>query len=442
MKDYGHILDDRPARASSPPRSSTSTSCWRREEPQAVRKPIELRAAYHDACHLAHAQEVRRSRASCCAASPAWSCSSRAEWELCCGSAGIYNLLQPEAAAQARRAQGGEPARDRRRGDRRRQPGLRAADRQAPRPPDLSPDDPARHVPPRSEAVSKVQAAAPPDDAARRRSCPTRRWPSSASCRSASAPRRAELLQARAERGAPSGFLEETEEIRDGDWQVPPPRPDYEDRRVEITGPTDRKLVINALNSGAKGFMADFEDANSPDLAQPGRGPPEPDRRDRGHDHLRRRRRPPLRADRQPGDAARPPARLAPAREAPDDRRRAGRGRVHGLRPLRVPLRQAARASATAGSTSTCRRWSTTRRRALWNDVFTFTREALGAAAGADPRHGADRDAARRVPDGRDHPRARRALLRAQRRPLGLHLLDDQGLPRRPGLRAARTATT
>ena len=49
-----------------------------------------------------------------------------------------------------------------------------------------------------------------------------------------------------------------------GDWQVPPPRPDYENRRAEITGPTDRKLVINALNSGAKGFMADFEDANSP----------------------------------------------------------------------------------------------------------------------------------------------------------------------------------
>jgi malate synthase len=76
--------------------------------------------------------------------------------------------------------------------------------------------------------------------------------------------RRRELLQARAERGAPSGFLEEAREIREADWQVAPPRPDYEDRRVEITGPTDRKLVINALNSGARGFMADFEDANSP----------------------------------------------------------------------------------------------------------------------------------------------------------------------------------
>jgi malate synthase len=80
-------------------------------------------------------------------------------------------------------------------------------------------------------------------------------------------PRRLELLQARKERGAPSDFLAETREIREGDWRVAAPRPDYEDRRVEITGPTDRKLVINALNSGAKGFMADFEDANSPTWA-------------------------------------------------------------------------------------------------------------------------------------------------------------------------------
>jgi malate synthase len=76
--------------------------------------------------------------------------------------------------------------------------------------------------------------------------------------------RRVELLAARRERMAPEDFLLETHDVREGDWQVAPPRPDYADRRVEITGPTDRKLVINALNSGAKGFMADFEDANSP----------------------------------------------------------------------------------------------------------------------------------------------------------------------------------
>ena len=80
-------------------------------------------------------------------------------------------------------------------------------------------------------------------------------------------PRRLELLAARTQRGAPSGFLEETRDVREGDWSVATPPEDYQDRRVEITGPTDRKLVINALNSGAKGFMADFEDANSPTWA-------------------------------------------------------------------------------------------------------------------------------------------------------------------------------
>jgi malate synthase len=86
--------------------------------------------------------------------------------------------------------------------------------------------------------------------------------------------RRLELLAARAERraevaaGGKLDFLPETREIReDASWRTASPRADYADRRVEITGPTDRKMVINALNSGAKGFMADFEDANSPTWA-------------------------------------------------------------------------------------------------------------------------------------------------------------------------------
>ena len=86
--------------------------------------------------------------------------------------------------------------------------------------------------------------------------------------------RRRELLAARRERraaiaaGGGLDFLPETREIReDPSWQAAPPRADYADRRVEIIGPTDRKLFINALNSGAKGFMADFEDANSPTWA-------------------------------------------------------------------------------------------------------------------------------------------------------------------------------
>jgi len=83
-------------------------------------------------------------------------------------------------------------------------------------------------------------------------------------------PRRQALLAARRERdralraGGTLDFLPETREIREGDWRVPPPPADLVDRRVEITGPTDRKLVINALNSGASTFMADFEDASTP----------------------------------------------------------------------------------------------------------------------------------------------------------------------------------
>lgn len=82
--------------------------------------------------------------------------------------------------------------------------------------------------------------------------------------------RRRELLAARVERqkaidaGQLPNFLPETEAVRKGDWKVAPIPQDLMDRRTEITGPVDRKMVINALNSGAKMFMADFEDSNSP----------------------------------------------------------------------------------------------------------------------------------------------------------------------------------
>jgi malate synthase len=70
--------------------------------------------------------------------------------------------------------------------------------------------------------------------------------------------------QARLDRGEVLDFLPETKQVRDLDWTCAPIPADIRDRRVEITGPTDRKMVINALNSGAKVFMADFEDANAP----------------------------------------------------------------------------------------------------------------------------------------------------------------------------------
>ena len=86
-------------------------------------------------------------------------------------------------------------------------------------------------------------------------------------------PRRNELLRARAARraeiaaGGTLGFLAETADIRAADWTAPPAPADLRDRRVEITGPTERKMTINALNSGAKVWLADLEDANTPHWA-------------------------------------------------------------------------------------------------------------------------------------------------------------------------------
>ncbi|WP_297573435.1 malate synthase A [uncultured Deefgea sp.] len=83
-------------------------------------------------------------------------------------------------------------------------------------------------------------------------------------------PRRRELMTARQTRqaqldaGIKPDFLAETANIRASDWQISPLPADLLDRRVEITGPVERKMMINALNSGAKSFMADFEDSNTP----------------------------------------------------------------------------------------------------------------------------------------------------------------------------------
>ena len=83
-------------------------------------------------------------------------------------------------------------------------------------------------------------------------------------------PRRRELLELRRQRqaeldlGALPRFLPETKSVREADWRVAEAPPDLRDRRCEITGPVDRKMMINALNSGARVFMADYEDACSP----------------------------------------------------------------------------------------------------------------------------------------------------------------------------------
>src|SRR5204863_4381522 len=90
--------------------------------------------------------------------------------------------------------------------------------------------------------------------------------------------RRRDLLHRRLERqvrfdsGELPNFPDDTREIRDAEWTVNTVPHDLLDRRVEITGPTNAKMLINALNSGAKVYMADFEDATSPMWAELGQG--------------------------------------------------------------------------------------------------------------------------------------------------------------------------
>ena len=111
-------------------------------------------------------------------------------------------------------------------------------------------------------------------------------------------PRRRELLAARVVRaaaldaGGTLDFLPETAHIReDKTWKVAPAPPDLQDRRVEITGPVDRKMIINALNSGAKVFMSDFEDSNTPTWENTHPGADQPARRRRRVDLVQQPRR-------------------------------------------------------------------------------------------------------------------------------------------------------
>jgi glycolate oxidase iron-sulfur subunit len=101
MKDYGHVLSDDDEWAERAKRFSEKvkdvSQLLAEFDPVARRHPVPLKVAYHDACHLAHAQKVRSEPRRLLADIPELELIEPAEWEICCGSAGIYNLLQPEA---------------------------------------------------------------------------------------------------------------------------------------------------------------------------------------------------------------------------------------------------------------------------------------------------------------------------------------------------------
>jgi len=104
MKEYGRLLQDDPAWTARAQAFSAKvrdiTELLADIEPRTERHPLNLKAAYHDACHLAHAQRVRSQPRAILASIPGVELLEPAEWEICCGSAGVYNLLQPDAAAE------------------------------------------------------------------------------------------------------------------------------------------------------------------------------------------------------------------------------------------------------------------------------------------------------------------------------------------------------
>jgi glycolate oxidase iron-sulfur subunit len=102
MRDYVHLLDDEPSwsdRAREFSKKVRDVSQVLAEcEARTPRHPVEMKVAYHDACHLAHAQGVRAEPRAVLGSIPGLELVEPSEWEICCGSAGVYNLLQPEAA--------------------------------------------------------------------------------------------------------------------------------------------------------------------------------------------------------------------------------------------------------------------------------------------------------------------------------------------------------
>ena len=251
------------------------------------------------------------------------------------------------------------------------------------------------------------------------RSSPPKRSISSASCIGEFEPRRQELLARRAARqkefdaGKLPDFLPETRQVRESDWKVAAQPKDLLDRRVEITGPTDRKMVINALNSGASTFMADFEDANCPTWHNMIDGQinlRDAVRRTISFEHASGKQLP--LNDKTAVLIPRPRGWHLDEKHVIVDGQPVVRRRSSTSACTSSTTRKRCSRAARA-RTSTCRRWSRTSRRGC-GTTFSFSRRrSLAFPHGTHQGHRADRDRARRVRDGRDPLRAARALGRA-----------------------------
>ena len=449
MKDYGHLFRDDPEWSERAAAFSAKVrdvhELLAEHEPQAARHPVDLDVAYHDACHLAHAQGVRAQPRALLRDDPRPRAARARRVGAVLRLGRRLQPAQPRAGGRARPAQGAQPARHRRRGRRRRQPRLRAADR---RPRRRCPSTTRWSCsPPRSTGGSHDRRRPRPRPRRRRPHRRRARLPRRAARALRAAPARAARARARsAGRGSPparrstSCPRRATSARATGRSRRRPPA--CSDRRVEITGPVDRKMVINALNSGARGFMADFEDSHSPTWANIVAGPGQPHRRDRGHDRVHRRR-----TGASTGWATRwrrcSCARAAGTWSRSTCASTASRSRAPSSTSGLYLFRNAQRLlEKGSGPYFYLPKMESHLEARLWTEAFAFAEGELGL----DPGHGqgdrAHRDAARRLRDGGDPLRAARPLLRAERRPLGLHLLDDQDLPRAARSSSCPTATT
>ena len=210
----------------------------------------------------------------------------------------------------------------------------------------------------RRRAARAVRRAAqascsPPGGSARRSS--------RAGARSTSSPRRARSARAAGRRRAARRL----------------PRPARRDHRADRPQARHQRAQL-----GREGLHGRLRGRELPHLGQPGRRAREPRRRDRGHDRVHELGGQGVPARRRDRDAARPPARLAPAREAPDDGRRGGLGLAHRLRPARRSTAVAGWPRRAAASSSTCPSWSTTSRRGCGTTRSRSPRTTSGSSAG------------------------------------------------------------
>ena len=258
-------------------------------------------------------------------------------------------------------------------------------------------------------------------------------------------PRRLELLAARQGRqaaidaGAMPDFLPETAAIRAADWNIAPVPADLQDRRVEITGPVERKMMINALNSAGAGLHGRL--ARTP-AHRPGRTSSRASR-----------------TSRTPSIApSATPIRPAGKHYSLNDRTATLIVRPRGWHLVEKHVRidgepvsaslfdfgvylannHESLARHGTGPYFYLPKMESHLEARLWNDVLRRRPRASGHAAGNHQGHGAHRDHSRRLRDGRDPLRTARAFGRPELRPLGLHLQLHQEIPRTAPIRPAR----